>query len=51
MHKPLTILLLMLAAPGFCPQSGAQNGDEQSRLLAMEDAWNQAVQQQEAPRL
>jgi len=49
-YKLLAVLALLLASPGFCPQSTAQ-GSEQGRLLALENAWNQAVQQKDATAL
>ena len=53
MWKPLFLLLLLtlLAAPRPGAQSGAQPDSEQARILTLENAWNQAVQEKDARAL
>jgi ketosteroid isomerase-like protein len=50
MWKLLFILLTVLATPGLGAQSSAQ-ATEQARILTLENAWNQAVQQKDASAL
>ena len=49
--KLLLIFLLFVAASRFNGQSAAQADGEQARILAMENAWNQAVQQKDVDAL
>lgn len=51
MWKLFPVFLLLLAAPRFNAQSTAQPAAGQSRILALENAWNQAVQQKETAAL
>ena len=50
MWKLLSVFLL-LAAPHLKAQDSAQPDAEQARILTLENAWNQAVQQKDAPAL
>ena len=50
MWKLLSVLLL-LAAPHLRAQDAAHPDAEQARILALENAWNQAVQQDDAAAL
>jgi ketosteroid isomerase-like protein len=50
MDKLFPVLLLLLAAPGLHLQSLAQSADG-NRILALENAWNQAIQQKDAAAL
>src|SRR5271163_2668297 len=47
----LFLILLVLEAPRFSAQSIAQPDTEQARILTLENAWNQAVQQKDAAAL
>ena len=47
----LFLILLVLEAPRFSAQSIAQPDTEQARILTLENAWNQAVQQKDARAL
>jgi ketosteroid isomerase-like protein len=47
MHKLLPVLVLLLAVPDFHAQDTGQAGADQVRILALENAWNQAVQQKD----
>ncbi len=49
--KLLPIFLLLLGATGSNAQGTPQPAAEQGRILALENAWNQAVQQKNAPAL
>jgi ketosteroid isomerase-like protein len=51
MWKLLFIMLTLLAAPALGAQSGEQLSTEQRRILSLENAWNQAVQQRDARAL
>jgi ketosteroid isomerase-like protein len=51
MWKLFPVFLLLLAAPRFNAQSTAQPAAGQSRILALENAWNQAVQQKDTAAL
>jgi len=50
MWKLLSVFLL-LAAPQLKAQASARPDAEQARILTLESAWNQAVQQKDAPAL
>jgi ketosteroid isomerase-like protein len=47
----LVIVLLLLTAPQMDGQNKAQPDPEQARILTLENAWNQAVQQKDASAL
>lgn len=51
MWKLFPVLLVLLAAPQFSAQSPVQPDPEQARILTMENAWNQAVQQKDTAAL
>jgi len=51
MHKLLPVLVLLLAVPDFHAQDTGQAGADQARVLALENAWNQAVQQKDEAAL
>jgi ketosteroid isomerase-like protein len=51
MWRLFSIFLFLLAVPQTRAQSSAQPNSEQSRVLALENAWNQAVQQKNKPAL
>jgi ketosteroid isomerase-like protein len=51
MHKLLSVLVLLLAVPGFRAQDTGQTGADQVRIVALENAWNQAVQQKDEAAL
>jgi ketosteroid isomerase-like protein len=51
MPKLVYVLLVLLAASRLGAQSGAQPDSEEARILSLENAWNQAVQQKDAPAL
>jgi ketosteroid isomerase-like protein len=51
MWKLFPAFLLLLAAPRFGAQSGVQPDPEQARILSLENAWNQAVQQKDTAAL
>ena len=45
MWKLLSVFLLLLPASRFDAQGPAQPEGEQARILTLENAWNQSVQQ------
>jgi ketosteroid isomerase-like protein len=45
------VLLVLLATSGLGAESGAQPDGEEARILTLENAWNQAVQQKDAAAL
>jgi ketosteroid isomerase-like protein len=47
----MVLALTLLAAPRLVAQSEAQTDTEQARILTLENAWNQAVQQKDARAL
>lgn len=47
MHKLLSVLVLLLAISDFHAQDTPQTVADQARILALENAWNQAVQQKD----
>jgi len=47
----LVSVFLLLAAPQLKAQASAQRDAEQARILTLESAWNQAVQQKDASAL
>jgi ketosteroid isomerase-like protein len=51
MHKLLPVLVLLLAVPDFHAQATAQAGADEVRIMALENAWNQAVQQKDEAAL
>lgn len=51
MHKLLPVLVLLLAVPAFHAQDTGQASADQARILALENAWNQAVQQKDEAAL
>jgi ketosteroid isomerase-like protein len=51
MHKLLPVLVLLLAVSVFHAQDTTQAGADQVRVLALENAWNQAVQQKDEAAL
>jgi ketosteroid isomerase-like protein len=56
MWKHIAVVVLLLAAPSLAaPQVNGQNktqpDPEQARILTLENAWNQAVQQKDASAL
>jgi ketosteroid isomerase-like protein len=51
MHKLLPLLVLLLAVSDFHAQDAGQAGADQARILALENAWNQAVQQKDEAAL
>jgi ketosteroid isomerase-like protein len=51
MWKLLSVSLLLLAALGLPGQGSVQPDPEQDRILSLENAWNQAVQQKDAHAL
>jgi ketosteroid isomerase-like protein len=51
MWKQFLMFLLLLAAPQLNAQDTARVTAEQARILTMESAWNQAVQQKDAAGL
>jgi ketosteroid isomerase-like protein len=51
MWKLLFMMLALLAAPRLGAQSEAPPDPEQARILTLENAWNQAVQQKDARAL
>jgi ketosteroid isomerase-like protein len=51
MWKLVPVFLLIVAASRFNGQSTTQPDAEQTRILTMENAWNQAVQQKDAAAL
>jgi ketosteroid isomerase-like protein len=51
MWKPISVFLLLLLASRFDAQDTAQPEGEQARILTLENAWNQSVQQKDASAL
>ena len=51
MLKLLATALMLLAAPALGAQNGVRLDPEQARILTLENAWNQAVQQKDAQAL
>ena len=51
MWKPLPVLLIVLATSPFNARSTAQSDPDRDRILSLENAWNQAVQQKDAAAL
>ena len=51
MWKLCSIFLLLLAALQLSAQSTAHPDGEEARILSLENAWNQAVQQKDASAL
>ncbi len=51
MWKLLSVFLLLLLASRFDAQDTAQPEGEQARILTLENAWNQSVQQKDASAL
>ncbi|MFZ0773253.1 MAG: nuclear transport factor 2 family protein [Candidatus Sulfotelmatobacter sp.] len=51
MRKLFPVVLLLLALPLLDAQSTVQPDADQSRILSLENAWNQAVQQKDATAL
>ena len=51
MWKPFPILLVLLATSPFNARSTAQSDPGRDRILSLENAWNQAVQQKDAAAL
>ncbi len=51
MWKLFSIVLLLLAAPRICAQSSKPPDAGQARILALENAWNQAVQEKNTAAL
>ena len=51
MRKVFAALLLLAAVSHGSAQEAAASTDDQNRLLAMENAWNQAIQQKDANAL
>jgi ketosteroid isomerase-like protein len=51
MLKLLATALMLLAAPALGAQNGVRLDPEQARILTLENAWNQAVQQKDASAL
>jgi ketosteroid isomerase-like protein len=51
MYKLLPVLVLLLAVPNFHAQDTAPAGADEVRILALENAWNQAVQQKDEAAL
>jgi ketosteroid isomerase-like protein len=45
------ILIAILLRPGASAQSAGQSNPEQGRILSLENAWNQALQQKDAAAL
>ena len=50
MWKPLSVFLLLLLAAQFDAQDTRPEA-EQARILTLENAWNQSVQQKDVPAL
>ena len=48
MWKPFPLLLVLLATSPFNARSMAQSDPDRDRILSLENAWNQAVQQKDA---
>jgi ketosteroid isomerase-like protein len=51
MWKLFSIVLLLLTVVGTNAQTVEQTAPEEARILALENAWNQAVQQKDAQAL
>jgi len=51
MHKAFSFVLLLLMVPRFDAQRAVDPDSEQGRILSLENAWNQAVQQKDATAL
>jgi ketosteroid isomerase-like protein len=51
MRTVFSFVLLLLMAPRFDGQRTVEPDSEQSRILSLENAWNQAVQQKDATAL
>jgi len=51
MWKAFPILLLLLAPPRSSAQGAAQVDSEKARILTLENAWSQALQQKDAGAL
>ncbi len=51
MWKLFSVFLLLLAAARCDAQSVAHSDSEEARILTLENAWNQAVQQKDAEAL
>src|ERR1700689_2587463 len=51
MWRPVAVVLLLLAALQVKAQDKTQMDPEQARIMTLENAWNQAVQQKDASAL
>jgi ketosteroid isomerase-like protein len=51
LHKVIPILVLLLAIRDVHAQAAPQANAEENRILALENAWNQAVQQKDQAAL
>jgi ketosteroid isomerase-like protein len=51
MRKLISIFVLLLAATGSALQIGSDSDPQQNRIVALENAWNQALQQKDGAAL